>query len=162
MAVPEQQVGTALFLLTKKIIMKQRIVYEIRGQIERNCFFRIGKSLVRVEFTGGSVNSAGISPAQYITDNPLYQHAIENSADFRNGIITRGFVQNIDGSDAEESNAIENDDSSENTYPHVTNTQQARAVLMGVPFKCPLSELQNKASVRAKAQVLNVLFPNWI
>ena len=76
--------------------MKQRITYEIRGQIERNCFFRIGSALVRMEFTGGAVNSAGIVPAQYITDNPLYQRAIENSADFRNGVIKRGSVVNID------------------------------------------------------------------
>lgn len=142
--------------------MRQRIIYEIRGQIERNCFFRIGKSLVRVEFTGGSVNSAGITPAQYITDNPLYQHAIENSADFRNGIITRGLVQNVDENDIKEIPCEENADTDKKSYPDVTNTQQARAILMGEPFKCPLSELQNKASVRSKAQELEILFPNWI
>ncbi len=142
--------------------MKQRITYEIRGQIERNCFFRIGKSMVRIDFTGGAVNSAGVVPAQYTTDNPLYQHAIENSADYRNGVITRGFVQNVDCENVENS-AVENDTKTpENSFPDVTNTQQARAILMAVPFSCPLSELQNKASVRAKAQELNILFPNWV
>lgn len=143
--------------------MKQRITYEIRGQIERNCFFRIGSALVRMEFTGGAVNSAGIVPAQYITDNPLYQRAIENSADFRNGVIKRGSVVNIDKADenepADASVAMSED---ENTYHDVTNTQQARAILMAEPYKCPLSELQNKVSVRAKAQELGVKFPDWI
>lgn len=142
--------------------MKQRITYEIRGQIERNCFFRIGKSMVRIDFAGGAVNSAGVVPAQYTTDNPLYQHAIENSADYRNGVITRGFVQNVDSENVENS-AVENDTKTpENSFPDVTNTQQARAILMAAPFSCPLSELQNKASVRAKAQELNILFPNWV
>lgn len=143
--------------------MKQRITYEIRGQIERNCFFRIGSALVRMEFTGGAVNSAGIVPAQYITDNPLYQRAIENSADFRNGVIKRGSVVNIDKADENEptdASVVMNED--ENTYHDVTNTQQARAILMAEPYKCPLSELQNKVSVRAKAQELGVKFPDWI
>lgn len=143
--------------------MKQRITYEIRGQIERNCFFRIGSALVRMEFTGGAVNSAGIVPAQYITDNPLYQRAIENSADFRNGVIKRGSVVNIDKADENEptdASVVMSED--KNTYHDVTNTQQARAILMAEPYKCPLSELQNKVSVRAKAQELGVKFPDWI
>ena len=142
--------------------MKKRITYEIRGQIERNCFFRIGKSMVRVDFAGGAVNSAGVVPAQYTTDNPLYQHAIENSADFRNGIITRGLVQTVDGEEQHAPEHADAPETKENSFPDVTNTQQARAILMAAPFSCPLSELQNKASVRAKALELNVLFPNWI
>ncbi|MBQ8450062.1 MAG: hypothetical protein IJY64_03995 [Bacteroidaceae bacterium] len=143
--------------------MKKRITYEIRGQVERNCFFRVGKALVRVEFTGGAVNSAGITPAQYITDNPLYQSAIENSADYRNGIIRRGAVDVLDDNGnlaACENEKIEEAD--EKTFPNVSNTQQARAVLMGDPYKCPLSQLQNKHAVRAKAEELGISFPNWL
>lgn len=143
--------------------MKKRITYEIRGQIERNCFFRIGSAMVRVEFSGGAVNSAGIVPAQYTTDNPLYQSAIENSADFRNGVIKRGVVQIIEESTAEQKSPSEiQEPVDEHSYPLVANTQQARAVLMADPYKCPLSELQNKHSVRAKADELGVKFPNWL
>lgn len=145
--------------------MKKRITYEIRGQVERNCFFRVGKALVRVEFTGGAVNSAGITPAQYITDNPLYQSAIENSADYRNGIIRRGAVDVLDdnGNLAAECEDKKNEeDSDEKYFPNVSNTQQARAVLMGDPYKCPLSQLQNKHAVRAKAEELGISFPNWL
>ena len=143
--------------------MKKRITYEIRGQIERNCFFRIGSAMVRVEFTGGAVNSAGIVPAQYSTDNPLYQSAIENSADFRNGVIKRGAEQIIeDGPVQQEAAVTVQESAEENCFPLVANTQQARAVLMTAPYKCALSELQNKHSVRAKADELGVKFPNWL
>ena len=74
-------------------IMKKRITYEIHGQIERNSYFRIGKALVRIEFTGGSINSTGILPAQYTTEHPLFQRAIENSDAFRCGEIKRGRVE---------------------------------------------------------------------
>lgn len=143
--------------------MKKRITYEIRGQIERNCFFRIGSAMVRVEFSGGAVNSAGIVPAQYSTDNPLYQSAIENSADFRNGVIKRGAEQIIedDIQEQDKETAVE-ENVDVNSFPSVANTQQARAVLMAAPFKCQLSELQNKHSVRAKADELGVKFPNWL
>lgn len=144
--------------------MKKRIAYEIRGQVERNCFFKVGKALVRVEFSGGVVNSSGIIPAQYVTDNPLYQSAIENSADYRNGIICRGAVVQIDtdGNPADECKENKNDDSAANTFPNVSNTQQARAVLMAEPYKCPLAQLQNKHAVRAKALELGISFPNWL
>ena len=143
--------------------MKKRITYEIRGQIERNCFFRIGSAMVRVEFSGGAVNSAGIVPAQYSTDNPLYQSAIENSADFRNGVIKRGAEQIIedDIQEQDKETAVE-ENVDVNSFPSGANTHQARAVLMAAPFKCQLSELQNKHSVRAKADELGVKFPNWL
>ena len=69
--------------------MKKRVTYEIHGQIERNSYFRIGKALVRIEFTGGSINSTGVIPAQYTTENALFQSAIENSEAFRTGEIKR-------------------------------------------------------------------------
>ena len=74
-------------------MMRKRITYEIHGQIERNSYFRIGKALVRIDFTGGAINSTGIYPAQYSTDNPLFQRAIENSDAFRCGEIKRGRVE---------------------------------------------------------------------
>lgn len=144
--------------------MKKRITYEISGQVERNCFFRVGKALVRVEFSGGSVNSAGITPAQYVTDNPLYQKAIENSADFRNGVIKQGAVVVLDsgGNIVDEGKEQCEAASDENLFPDVSNTQQARAVLMAEPYRCPLSQLQNKHAVREKARELGISFPNWL
>lgn len=140
--------------------MKKRITYEIHGQVERHCFFRVGKALIRVDFTGGMINSTGAYPAQYVTDNPLYQQAIENSNAFCTGEIKRGKVEVI----VEES-AIENAKSySEETtsFTDVVNLQQARAVLMGEPYNCNLSDLQNKAAVKTVAGQKGVAFPNWL
>ena len=104
--------------------MKKRITYEIHGQIERNSYFRVGKALVRIEFTGGAINSTGVYPAQYTTDNPLFQRAIENSEAFRSGEIKRGRVETY-GSDAPQ-DAAEVTADADNTVvlSEVTNMQQ--------------------------------------
>ena len=142
--------------------MKKRITYEIHGQIERNSYFRVGKALVRIEFTGGAINSTGVYPAQYTTDNPLFQRAIENSEAFRSGEIKRGRVETF-GSDAPQ-DAAEVTADADNTVvlSEVTNMQQARALLMAEPYNCPLSQLQNKGAVKAAAQEKGVSFPNWL
>lgn len=145
--------------------MKKRITYEIHGQIERNCYFRIGKALVRIEFSGGSINSTGVYPAYYVTDNALFQRAIENSDTFRNGEIRRGRVEIIkepgdealqeDGKNSEATGNLR-------SYPEVANMQQARTVLMNAPYNCTISQLQNKNAIRTVAQEIGVSFPNWL
>lgn len=139
--------------------MKKRITYEIHGQIERNSYFRIGKALIRIEFTGGAINSTGVYPAQYTTDNPLYQRAIENSEAFLCGEIKRGRVEQAGNADDTGPAAANAGDTT--VVSEVTNMQQARAVLMGEPYNCALSELQNKNAVRIAAQNKGVSFPNW-
>ena len=147
----------------KFIIMKRKVTYEIRGQIERSCYFRVGKALLRVDFTGGAINSAGMTPANYVTDNPLYQKAIEDSEQFRSGEIVIGATEKIEEkkvADDDAKKSLENSKIEVNVS--VTNVQQARSVLMGEPYKVPLSELQNKQAVRSKADELGVSFPNWL
>ena len=141
--------------------MRKKVTYEIRGQIERSCYFRVGKALLRVEFTGGSINSAGMTPASYTTDNPIYQNAIERSELFRKGEIVVGSVYVLEGvsADAPVTEQPENDTTA---FPEVTNVQQARSVLMSEPYNIPLSELQNKAAVRSKADELGISFPSWL
>lgn len=144
--------------------MKKRITYEIHGQIERNSYFRIGKALVRIEFTGGSINSTGVYPAQYVTENALFQKAIENSDAFRNGEIKRGRVEVLEECDAIGQNAsvVASQENGLNVYPEVSNMQQARAVLMGEPYNCTLAELQNKNLIKSVALEKGVSFPNWL
>ncbi|MBQ2367236.1 MAG: hypothetical protein IKU50_05870 [Bacteroidaceae bacterium] len=142
--------------------MKRKVTYEIRGQIERSCYFRVGKALLRVDFTGGSINSAGMTPANYVTDNPLYQKAIEESEQFRNGEIVIGATEKIEEKVAEANAASAEANSKKEVIVSVTNVQQARSILMGEPYKIPLSELQNKVAIRAKADELGISFPNWL
>ena len=142
--------------------MKKRITYEIHGQIERNSYFRIGKALMRIEFTGGALNSTGVYPAQYTTDNPLFQRAIENSEAFRNGEIKRGRVDIIGDSNPETKDNNGGGNDALSVVSEVTNMQQARAYLMAAPYNCALSELQNKNAVKSMAQSKGVSFPNWL
>ncbi len=140
--------------------MKKRITYEIHGQIERNCYFRIGKALVRIDFTGGAINSTGVYPAQYTTDNPLFQRAIENSEAFCRGEIKRGRVEV--NACVETNDDVAEPDSEQVVVADVTNMQQARSYLMAEPYNCTLSQLQNKGAVKAAAQANGVSFPNWL
>ena len=140
--------------------MKKRITYEINGQIERNSYFRIGKALVRIEFTGGAINSTGVYPAQYTTDNALFQRAIENSDAFMKGEIRRGRVEVLNDSSNVTATMEEHDATT--TFPEVTNLQQARALLMDEPYNCTLGELQNKAAVKNIAVAKGISFPNWL
>lgn len=140
--------------------MKKRITYEIHGQIERNSYFRIGKALVRIEFTGGAMNSTGVYPAQYTTDNLLFQRAIENSEAFKKGEIKRGHVEILNETSAQHS--VEEPCDESTSFPEVTNMQQARALLMAEPYNCTLGELQNKAAVKGIAQAKGISFPNWL
>ncbi len=142
--------------------MKRKVTYEIRGQIERSCYFRVGKALLRVDFTGGSINSAGMTPANYVTDNPLYQKAIEESEQFRNGEIVIGSTEKIEEKESVAEAAPVDENCKQEVFVNVTNVQQARSVLMGEPYKVSLSELQNKGAVRAKADELRISFPNWL
>ena len=142
--------------------MKKRITYEIHGQIERNSYFRIGKALMRIEFTGGAINSTGVYPAQYTTDNPLFQRAIENSEAFRSGEIKRGRVDIIGDSNPEANDKNDGGNDALSVVSEVTNMQQARAYLMAAPYNCALSELQNKNAVKSMAQSKGVSFPNWL
>lgn len=141
--------------------MKKRITYEIHGQIERNSYFRIGKALVRIDFTGGAINSTGVYPAQYSTDNPLFQRAIENSDAYRCGEIKRGMVEVIGAEDVSQ-DSVTGTAAACNVVPEVTNMQQARTFLMAEPYNCPLSQLQNKNSIKSVAKANSVSFPNWM
>ncbi|MBR5477794.1 MAG: hypothetical protein IKV19_05075 [Bacteroidaceae bacterium] len=141
--------------------MRKRITYEIHGQIERNSYFRIGKALVRIDFTGGAINSTGIYPAQYTTDNPLFQRAIESSDAFRCGEIKRGRVEVIED-DSKAVAAASEPETQCDVAADVTNMQQARAYLMAEPYNCPLSQLQTKSAVKSVAKANSVSFPNWL
>ena len=141
------------------MIMRKRITYEIHGQIERNSYFRIGKALVRIDFTGGAINSTGIYPAQYTTDNPLFQRAIECSDAFRCGEIKRGRVDVLDEG---KETTVEPEERQYTVVPEVTNMQQARAYLMAEPYNSPLSQLQNKVAIKSVAKANSVSFPNWL
>ena len=116
---------------------------------------------MRIDFTGGAINSTGIYPAQYTTDNPLFQRAIESSDAFRCGEIKRGRVEVIED-DSKAVAAASEPETQCDVAADVTNMQQARAYLMAEPYNCPLSQLQTKSAVKSVAKANSVSFPNWL
>lgn len=151
-------------------------VYEIRGVVECSRVFRIGKLTVRCDFSGGAVNESGIVPAVYSTNNPMTQAIIENSESFKRGYVNiqtsikeaSDSVNIADKNDPKEKEVNETKVTTEinmtdgkTDYPDVKNSNMAKEVLMNEPYKIPLSELTNKATIQTKASELNVTFSNW-
>lgn len=65
--------------------MKKKIkTYGVRGLMEWICNIPVGKSNMRIEFTGGVLTSYGNTPAKFVTKDLLQQTIIENSDLFKN------------------------------------------------------------------------------
>lgn len=56
--------------------------------MEYQTIIKIGRAILKVMFTDGSMTSIGQNPAKYTTSDFLVQHAIENSSEFKKGRIT--------------------------------------------------------------------------
>lgn len=74
---------------------KQRITYGIHGMMEMEVVVKLGSARMKVPFTGGSMTAMGVNPAKFITDNLLTQKAIENSVQYKKGLIKRIHVVNL-------------------------------------------------------------------
>ena len=57
--------------------------YGVRGLMEWVCNIPVGKSHMRIEFTGGVLTSYGNTPAKYVTKDLLQQTIIEHSESFK-------------------------------------------------------------------------------
>lgn len=66
---------------------KKRITYGVPGMMEYQSLIRFGRSTLKVNFSGGSMNAIGVTPATFTTSNFLIQQAIENSSEFKRGRI---------------------------------------------------------------------------
>lgn len=58
---------------------------------------KAGSVEVSVSFTGGTASPSGAQPAYFITKDPIVQFVIENSKEFKNGIIILVMAQDIAG-----------------------------------------------------------------
>ena len=69
--------------------MKKKITtYGVNGLMECVMSIPVGKTHMRVEFTGGVLTSYGNTPATFTTKDPLMQSIIEHSPQFKSGRIT--------------------------------------------------------------------------
>ena len=73
----------------KHFRMKKKIkTYGVRGLMEWVCNIPVGKTRLRVEFSGGVLTQYGNTPAKFVTDDLLKQAIIENSKQYKSGKIT--------------------------------------------------------------------------
>lgn len=70
---------------TKKMMIKK--TYGVLGVTEWYCIVKSPFVSLKVPFTGGIVTASGVTPAEYTTDNPVFQHLIETSDYFKMGRI---------------------------------------------------------------------------
>lgn len=67
--------------------MKTVKIYESVGLKEWQVNIPIGKAKLLITFSGGMILSNGFANGKFSTDNPIAQHAIENSDYFKSGRI---------------------------------------------------------------------------
>lgn len=68
--------------------------YGVSGLIDFTTQIKSGKCSVSVHFTGGALTAYGVTPAKFSTSNPMFQHIIENSEQFKNNrIILLGEIE---------------------------------------------------------------------
>ena len=122
-----------------------KVLYGVFGYVELSISL-LGQ---RVTFKGGAVNSIGMRPATFETDNKALQEAIEESPRYKKGVIKVIARKEV-------AKPVENP---ANAVPEVTNLQGARQYLMANGFE--LKDVATKADVLEAAKKLNITFPNW-
>lgn len=66
---------------------KEKKTYGIKGYMEYQAVIKVGKSRMKVAFSDGSMTAMGVEPCTFTTESYMIQHAIENSAEFKRGLI---------------------------------------------------------------------------
>lgn len=61
--------------------------YGVEGFMDWQCEIPVGRARAIVHFSGGTMTSYGVTPAEFSTDNPVQQQIIEGSSYFKNGRI---------------------------------------------------------------------------
>lgn len=72
---------------TKSDMNKTKKTYGIKGFMEYQAVIKVGKSRMKVPFTDGSMTAMGVVPCTFTTERFMVQHAIENSDEFKRGLI---------------------------------------------------------------------------
>lgn len=61
--------------------------YGVEGYMDWQCEIPIGRARAIVHFTGGTMTTYGVTPAEYSTGDPVKQRIIEGSPQFKSGRI---------------------------------------------------------------------------
>ncbi len=73
----------------KKEEVAKKVTYGVSGMMEWNALIPVGRSTLRVHFSGGTLTGYGSTPATFTTDNPAVIRLIEESYWYRINKIRR-------------------------------------------------------------------------
>jgi hypothetical protein len=122
--------------------------YIITGYLTYSVLLKKENKYMKCCFEGGAVSGLGSRAASYTTNDKNVQELLENSKEFKNGMIK---IAEVYGEPAKvvEASVVE----------EVTTLQQARQYL--IEKGVSIEKLQNKADIKACAAEMNITFPNW-
>lgn len=121
--------------------------YIITGYLTYSVLLKKENKYMKCCFEGGAVSGLGSRAASYTTNDKNMQELLENSKEFKNGMIK--IVEEYGEPEKPKGNEV----------PEVTTLQQARQYL--VEKGVSIEKLQNKADIKACAAEMNITFPNW-
>ena len=132
--------------------------YGVKGMIEWHALIPFGKSTMSVKFTGGTITGYGISPAKFITSDPIAQNVIERSDLFKNGKIKLLAVYEEPGDKTSAATASQNgvETSKAKKQIKVASLEDAREILKekGVSWR----ELKTTDAIKTAAAGLGIEF----
>jgi len=108
--------------------MKAKKVYGIHGLLEWHGVVVSPGAKMKVDFTNGSVTAYGVSPATFVTSDPLTQHIMENSEQFKGGRIKLIQVIQLPGDDDSGADKEENGDEVVENVEKVTVGNKMEAI----------------------------------
>jgi hypothetical protein len=122
--------------------------YIITGYLTYSVLLKKENKYMKCCFEGGAVSGLGCRAASYTTSDKNVQELLENSKEFKNGMIK---IAEEYGEPEKVAEA--------GVIDEVTTLQQARQYL--IEKGVPMEKLQNKADIKACAAEMNITFPNW-
>lgn len=121
--------------------------YIITGYLTYSVLLKKEDKYIKCCFEGGAVSGLGVRAASYTTNDKKIQELLENSKEFKSGIVkiaeTYGKPELVED---------------ESPEAKVKTLQQARQFLMDIGV--PMEELQSKAKVLEVAKEKGITFPN--
>lgn len=120
--------------------------YIITGYLTYSVLLKKENKYMKCCFEGGAVSGLGSRAASYTTNDKNVQELLENSKEFKSGMIK---IAEVYGEPAKVAEPV----------AEVTTIQQARQYLLDKGVT--MDKLQNKADIKACATEMNITFPNW-
>jgi len=135
--------------------------YGVEGLIDWQANIKAGKATLVITFTGGGLTSYGVTPAQYTTENALYQRIIENSKEFASGRIKLIRSTKIEEPEKGHS-AVTDMDAVEKVVPKVKK-QEVLSVYNCSDARIWLKEHKNISVVgKSKADIIEIAAANGV